>query len=535
MNEPNGRNGSVTAPFSLNGTNDLTSNIGNSTRENGAKVETSETSAGKKKQPLQSIPESSEVGARTNLDDLGNPAQDALAVNDSSNGAVITRYRVLGGLETSLKRDLLKVQKRLGQIEERVRQYERMRQIAIDSSGSISNSEPGHSGDSGDVPESSAALTEESEALEASAVRNARTERSFAYDGTADMDIDTHTEAIFSSGVTERGVGLGGAHRNARWHLDAPAAAVAAFMQRLDSAFVLSLETQQAAARPTKRPAFDFSASSSPLAPCPCPLVLSSDWDMLKVLLRTGTISLTAHPLLPRMAAGANRADVLTHILLLAPDLSETIAVRILCLCGSLPEIAMQMLRVNLDTGLLQWGQSVPGPKIPSAVATEAAETTKGRKKKGAVSEASYSHSAASVPGSEKNDTRTVIATPLLLMRSAVECLLCRHDAFSSVLLAEAFRTELSPGVAALLLRLCVHLLRGLTLVQTVVPTARSSTDQKQQQQQPQKSRFAHDSGGNIHLGQLYDEQVRRAVVWAESLIDAHFPGTTSRITNSSH
>lgn len=67
------------------------------------------------------------------------------------------------------------------------------------------------------------------------------------------------------------------------------------------------------------------SASSSDL--------VSSDWDLVKVLVRAGTLSLASNPSLIAQATTANRLDVIAQIVRHVSDLTERQCVKVLHLC----------------------------------------------------------------------------------------------------------------------------------------------------------------------------------------------------------
>jgi hypothetical protein len=83
-----------------------------------------------------------------------------------------------------------------------------------------------------------------------------------------------------------------------RFYLDIPEAVSRAFLVRLESAKVSDL--------------------------------VSSDWEMVKVLVRSGTLSLASNPSLLSQASAAQRLDVLGHIVRHVPDLTERQCVQIL-------------------------------------------------------------------------------------------------------------------------------------------------------------------------------------------------------------
>ena len=84
------------------------------------------------------------------------------------------------------------------------------------------------------------------------------------------------------------------------------------------------------------------------------------------------------------------------------------------------------------------------------------------------------------------------------VLRALSESLLRRNGAFSSTLLADAARLHVPSSAAAMLLQLFLLFLRGLCPGQSAVRSL--------------------DFQGFVH-----DVQVRRAVVWCEALLDAHF------------
>ena len=59
----------------------------------------------------------------------------------------------------------------------------------------------------------------------------------------------------------------------------------------------------------------------------------ASDWDLVKVLIRSGTLSLASNPKLIEQATLAHRFDVLAQIVRYVSDLTERQCARILRLC----------------------------------------------------------------------------------------------------------------------------------------------------------------------------------------------------------
>jgi hypothetical protein len=103
--------------------------------------------------------------------------------------------------------------------------------------------------------------------------------------------------------------------RSRRFYLDIPEAVSRAFLVRLESAKVSDL--------------------------------VSSDWEMVKVLVRSGTLSLASNPSLLSQASAAQRLDVLGHIVRHVPDLTERQCVKILHLVLFSSTAALVFLKFN--------------------------------------------------------------------------------------------------------------------------------------------------------------------------------------------
>ena len=97
----------------------------------------------------------------------------------------------------------------------------------------------------------------------------------------------------------------------------------------------------------------------------------------------------------------------------------------------------------------------------------------------------------------------------------------------------------MSAKVAALLLRILVHSLRGLSVAWA--PLKPLAKPPSLQGVDSEVVVGAGDCRGvdvaaeaaELHLGvQFEEEQVRRAVVWAEAVLDAHFAGTAMNAVN---
>ena len=205
----------------------------------------------------------------------------------------------------------------------------------------------------------------------------------------------------------------------------------------------------------------------------------SSDWSVLKVLLRSQTVALKAFPsLLPSLLA-SSRADVLAHILQFSPDLSEAQAVRILCWASTLDSTSME--HILISKGELFWRGQDPMKKK---------KTSKAKKSISIDLKEEYSEG--------KEDFLPLDAVPcsgpLELLRALCEAVLRRSAGLSRTLLAAALAKH-PLSLAAVLLQVFTRMLQGLTF------TTRAA----------------------VHMGTFNDRISCRAIDWAEASIDAHF------------
>ena len=88
----------------------------------------------------------------------------------------------------------------------------------------------------------------------------------------------------------------------------------------------------------------------------------------------------------------------------------------------------------------------------------------------------------------------------------------------------QAMQQELHAGSAALLLRVCAHIMRGLCPLP--VPISEGEVT-------PGWKTVVRDTAGSVHLGRVRDEHIKRAIVWCEAVIDAHFPAIALSLSAS--
>lgn len=240
----------------------------------------------------------------------------------------------------------------------------------------------------------------------------------------------------------------------------------------------------------------------SQLEETPAAEILTSDWDIAKALIRAGIVSLSSNRSLIAQAVQCQRIDVLSCIARFVTDLSEEQCVRMLKLCVCVPDHALERLSIE-DGGALRWGSNSSAAAAAAAAGASEAAAAAAASPEAAAGKGKGK--ARRKSGGPNSSTKQQSITHLDLVRVVAESLLLRAGAFSSILLGEAIRRHLSPASSLLLLRVFVHMLRGLC-----APCTDSS---------------------KVHLGQFRDQQVCRATCWAEGLLDAHFAATVLNIT----
>lgn len=256
--------------------------------------------------------------------------------------------------------------------------------------------------------------------------------------------------------------------------------------------------------------------------------LLASDWDIVKVHIRSGGLSMATNPSFTRQAMLANRLDVLAMAIQYVSDFTEVDCVRVLTACLCLPDDVITD-RLCVTDGTITWGRpsttdniailatiatSFPTPtptptRTPTATPaqTPTPTPTVKKKRKNRKDSPRAADFFTDLPGDDSMDRDSsstgVMQSLLTLVRSLFEsAILAREAAYSSMLLGEAIRNELSPSAAAFCLRVTLHLTKGLC-----APTPLCAPP--------------------IHLGRRFNEKhIGRAVTWMEALIDGHFSTT---------
>ncbi len=231
-----------------------------------------------------------------------------------------------------------------------------------------------------------------------------------------------------------------------------------------------------------------------------------SDWDVIKLLLKSYTISLTSHSIILLIAYKNHRYDILADIAKYVSDLDENMATKLLQMAINCEE--KDIGRMGVRNGIL--------------VLRKDKVTTKATKKN-AKTISAETNDADLVVEDENQDTQlTTPATPLLIVHMIAKALVQRNSAFSSVLLTEALRNSISSQGAVLLIRLYLKFLDGLKYV------AGESNDINQE-----RVEVKYD---DLHvIGELNDLEMKRAILWIQCLVDAHFTSLALNVeTNAS-
>lgn len=228
-----------------------------------------------------------------------------------------------------------------------------------------------------------------------------------------------------------------------------------------------------------------------------------SDWDVIKLLLRSHTISLTSHSMILIIAYKNHRYDVLADIAKYVSDLDENVATKLLQMAISCEE--KNIGRMGVRNGLLVLRKD----KVAAKPAKKNAKS------------ASDANDTDLVVEEENQDTQvTTPATPLLIVHMIAKALVQRNSAFSSVLLTEALRNAISSQGAVLLIRLYLKFLDGLKHV------AGDSNE-------VERVEVKYDE--LTVVGELNDMEMKRAILWIQCLVDAHFTSLALNVeTNSS-
>ena len=279
---------------------------------------------------------------------------------------------------------------------------------------------------------------------------------------------------------------------------DVPPACCVSFMQRMDSALKMNqealIEDNQNASKSksksrskTKSPASSSSSSSSSTTLDIPVQILPSDWDALRTVLHTGTISISKHPLLIPIAAKMGRADILQTISLYCPDLTEIETVNLLNHVALIPTTTMNILRVDKQSGVVVWGkEKVSDDDNGGDVST----------------------------GSKKRKAVTAVSPPshFYLLTAIIRSILNRSEGYSSILLSEAVRRGMDVFSASILLRILAFMLKDIFIIDSISDSM---------------------NGYFVESGLLGENMITQAITWAESIIDAHFPSLALALTAS--
>lgn len=219
-----------------------------------------------------------------------------------------------------------------------------------------------------------------------------------------------------------------------------------------------------------------------------------SDWDVIKLLLKSYTISLTSHSIILLIAYKNHRYDILADIAKYVSDLDENMATKLLQMAINCEE--KDIGRMGVRNGIL--------------VLRKDKVTTKSTKKNAKIIAADVNDADLVVEDENQDTQLTTPATPLLIVHMIAKALVQRNSAFSSVLLTETLRSSISSQGAVLLIRLYLKFLEGLKYV------AGESNDVNQE--------IIEVKYDELHvIGELNDSEMKRAILWIQCLVDAHF------------
>ncbi len=223
---------------------------------------------------------------------------------------------------------------------------------------------------------------------------------------------------------------------------------------------------------------------------------LASDWDALRMIVRTGTVAISRYPLLIPALVSMGRADVLQTIALHCSDLSEVNAVKLLNLASVIPIDALGMLKIQEETGAILWGKGRNDDGEN--------EGTKSNKKR-----------KASSPAANGDEI-----SHLSLLRAMMQSILNRSDGYSTILLSEAVRNQMSVSSASLLLRILALMLKGVCSSDCDFENANITIDDH-------VTTTTTTTGARSFTSRAFvsfqDSQIMKAVTWAEAIIDGHF------------
>jgi hypothetical protein len=110
---------------------------------------------------------------------------------------------------------------------------------------------------------------------------------------------------------------------------------------------------------------------------------------------------------------------------------------------------------------------------------------------------------------------RTKEHNKVFVMLSIIKALLCRSNAFSSIVLSSVMKKELTPSCAAALLRLFLTAAKSVCCCNST--SGAESDDETSTRGEGRSNVF------ELLSLSLSDAEVRRAIVWIEALLDSHF------------
>ena len=246
-----------------------------------------------------------------------------------------------------------------------------------------------------------------------------------------------------------------------------------------------------------------------------CSKILASDWHVVGSLLRLpsfGCVSVNFpnNSSLIAQALQAERYDVLCAVARYAADLTASQAVQAMAALLSVTGAA------GAAATLKSAKKGAKSPKKGSAAEGGGSSSKLGMFAVNAAGMLVWG-AGGNIKEKEEGDKRAVVVpvgqvSPLSVIRIFCECLVRRKGAFSSLLLSEAVRTHMpTPASGVFFLRVFVYFLRGVAPEQALYNPEDPKADQTQGPTEPQLFGFFRDA------------QLRRAVNWAEAIVDAFF------------
>lgn len=265
-------------------------------------------------------------------------------------------------------------------------------------------------------------------------------------------------------------------------------------------------------------------------------LVCSSDWEVAKMLLRSGAVAVNnntdAQSLLFRCLR-EGRFDVVASIIEFAEDLTEKTCVRMLLAALTTSDDYLDRHYI-VDGNLHHQNDSSPAGNIDNNIDNNIGKNGESAKKR------KKSKQPTCTSSSGDNNCMTVTAEMhvvseyekpvqrINVVRALLEASMRRNAKFSSVLLGEAVSQVLPPNAAVLLLRVTVNMLQGMctasafsnsapiTAVNTLNPPSSSPSSLSKTRNN------IHPLHVHLHPN-FTDEELAHAISWTESLLDGHF------------